>query len=165
MPAKRATARRNRLERNYTAVFSDLVDGTQTQRAIAEKYGVTPMAVQKFVQRNTEALDQASREVARYSADKAIADKVWRISEAQRAHDEVDAWLAENGLSETTKRYDRDGNVVGETVRFRKDALDLQRQLRRDVAEELGQLPKNADVTVNNLQVLIRQYNGETEAI
>lgn len=139
--------------------------GEQTQRELAAKYGVSHTAIQMFKTRNLSALNAAMAEVTRYSADKAIADKVWRIAEAQRAHDDIEAWLAEYGLSERTVRYDRDGNEVGETIRFRKDVIDALRQLRRDVAEELGQLPKTGDTTINNLQVLIRQYNGEVEGI
>lgn len=165
MPERRITARRNTLERRYPDVFNDLVQGKESLRALAAKYGVSHTALTKFKVRNAEALNAAMAEVTRYAAGLSIADKQYRLSRAQADFDAVTAWLQEHTLTERTVRYDRDGNEVGETIRLRKDALDMLRAYRREVAEELGQLPKTSDTTINNNLVLIRQYNGETEAI
>lgn len=159
MTTKRLTQRRTRLEKHFPEVFSDLVSGV-TQPEIARKYGVDPSAVAYFKRRNAEALEKAMSEVVDYTRDVSIANKEWRIREAQGDYDKVIDWLTEHSMTERTVRWDKDGNEVGETIRIRKDALDLLKGYRREVAEELGQLPK-ADLNINlKAAVLVRQIEG-----
>jgi hypothetical protein len=160
MPPKRVTQRRTRLEKHFTDVFSDVLAGLN-QQEIARKYKVTPAAVSLFKTRNSEVIEQALKEVGYKTREAAIADKQYRIMEAQNDYNTIEEWLGEHGLSERTVRYDKDGNEIGETIRFRKDLVDARRQLRRDVAEELGQLPRpDQNINVKAL-MLVRQVEGE----
>lgn len=85
----------------------------------------------------------------------------------KRLHDtavEVGMWREEHGLSERTVRYDKDGNELGETVRFNKDVVAEERQVLHAIAEELGQLPRTGDNATGSI-VLIRELNISIESI
>lgn len=165
MTTARLTKRRNKLEKQTDAVLDALVIDNLTQEQVAERFKVSAAAVSKFVARHSVELVAQQEAIQQAAIAYRIAIKEERIAEAARDYDNISAWEAEHGLSERTVRYDRDGNEVGETIRFRRDLVDAKRAIRREVAEELGQLPKTSDTTINNNLVLIRQYNGETEAI
>lgn len=160
MTVARLTKRRNRLEKVHQQVLDDLIQSGLTQAEVAVKYKVTPAAISEFVKRHsvelltqTEAIEEAAK-VYR------ITVKTERIADAQAEYDKLGEWLDEHGLTERAVRYDKDGNEVGETIRLRKDAIDARRQYRREVAEELGALPR-PDQNINiKAAVLVRQLEG-----
>jgi len=79
----------------------------------------------------------------------------------KRLHDtatEIEQWKAEHGYTERSVRYDKDGEVVGETTRFNDAVVREERAVLHAIAEELGQLPRTGDTGSGNL-VLIREVN------
>ena len=79
-------------------------------------------------------------ELDRQVTDYAIAQKVNRIADLDGLNTAVKGWIAENGLSERQ----------GKTVHFRGDAVNAQRGVLRDAAEELGQIERPPMLVVNN---------------
>lgn len=142
MPAKRLTQRRTRLEKNFTAVFSDMLSG-MTQPEIAAKYGVGPSAVAHFKSRNAEALQQAMAETAYRSREVDIANKTYRISELGDLYGTAKAEI-----------------TTAESTTERLAAINTASARLRQVAEELGALPR-PDQNINiKAAVLVRQLEG-----
>lgn len=160
MTVARLTKRRNRLEKVHQQVLDDLIGSGLTQAEIAVKYKVAPASISDFVRRHSVELVRQTREIEERATVYRISQKEMRIADVQAEYDKVEAWIADNGLTERTVRYDKDGNEVGETIRLRKDALDTRRALRREVAEELGALPR-PDQNINiKAMMLIREVGG-----
>lgn len=142
MTPKRVTQRRTRLEKHFSDVFADLV-GSIPQPEIARKYGVTPAAVTLFKQRNAEALEQAMNEVTKYHADTAIANKEYRIGELSSLYEVARAEIA-------TAESHSDKAMMINTAAARL----------KQVAEELGQLPR-PDQNINvKAMLLLREVSG-----
>lgn len=159
MTVARRTKRRNRLEKQTQEVITDLLNG-MTQAEVARKYAVATSSISDFAVRHAEEITSRAIAVERQAADYDISAKVWRIAQAQADYNRVSDWVDEHSLSERTVRYDKDGNEVGETVRLRKDALDTLRQYRREVAEELGALPRpDQNINIRALMA-VRQVDG-----
>lgn len=159
MTTKRVTQRRTKLEKNKPEVISMLVHGSNESQ-VAARYHVDPSAVTRFVQRHAVEIQGITEVIEANARENLIADKTWRITESQRQYTAVDEWLQEHGLSQRSVRYDKDGNEVGETISLRKDALDALRSYRREVAEELGALPR-PDQNINvKAMMLIREIGG-----
>lgn len=142
MTAKRVTQRRTKLEKHFDTVFTDIMSG-MPNTAIAQKYDVDKSAVTYFKQRNAEALDQAMKEVVRYSRAQDIANKDFRISEL--------------GSLYTVAKSEID---VAETTPDRLNAVKTAMGALRGVAEELGQLPR-PDQNINvKAMLLVREIGG-----
>lgn len=160
MTVARLTKRRNRLEKVHQQVLDDLIGSGLTQAQIAVKYKVAPASISDFVRRHSEEIVRQTREIEERATVYRIAQKEMRIADVQAEYDKVEAWIDEHGLTERVVRWDKDGNEVGETIRLRKDALDTRRALRREVAEELGSLPK-VDITLNVQNNVVQLTWGE----
>ena len=141
MTTARKTARRTVFERNKEEVLDLLVSG-MSPTAIAERIGASKPALYVFMVRHKAELDAMRAQVQALARPFSIAEKVNRIAEYAETLDMVNGYIAEHGLEERSKRYDKEGNEVGETIRFNAPVVAQKRGLLRDVAEELGQLPR-----------------------
>ena len=104
----------------------DLATREQTPAAIARKYGITRQSVRVFAKRHATEIDAIAARLDDDFAGLWIADKGQRISAAQ---DDYELSLA--------------GEYAGHYEHIR-----TRTQIRSAVAEELGQLPPRATVTV-----------------
>ncbi len=130
-------------------------------RRLSQSAAVTPPAVTQFADRHSADLDAMRAEIVRQVEDYAIAQKVNRIASLDALHGEIEEWLAEHTLTERSVRYDKDGNEVGETLRFRGDAVNALRGVLKDAADEMGQLPQRAGDTYNiDKAIIVREYSG-----
>ncbi len=139
---------RGRLERNKAKVLDALIAG-QAGREIARQFKVTESAVRMFKQRHQDVLAPALAEVVKATVDVAVRDKEERIRRLAAIADKAQtAYLSDE-------------------ARLR-DMAPLMREERaayRDIAEELGQLPKG-DVNIDaRTQVLIRSYDTWPEQL
>jgi hypothetical protein len=155
----KATKRPHVLERNRAEVVAILATGDQPAD-VARLYGVEVSTVTRFVDRYAEPIAALRVEVVKQIEDYAIASKVNRIAALDKLYGEIDVWLEEHSLSERTVRWDEDGNEVGETIRFRADAINALRGVLKDAATELGQLPKPDVHNTVNVGILVRQLSG-----
>lgn len=147
MTQPRATTRRTALEKRRELVLADLIDGMKAAD-VARKYKVERSSVTRFAHKYKAELTAMSLKVEKAVEDYAIASKAHRIGELARLYDDVTAWIGEHGYTESTVRYDRDGNEVGRTERLRADALAQIRGLLADAALELGHRSTKGDTNM-----------------
>ncbi len=127
---------------------------------VAAKYDVSRSAVTQFIERHSPVITALQVEAERQVQDYAIASKVWRVKELDSLYNDVSQWIAEHGFTETSVRYDRDGNEVGRTERLRADALAQVRGLLDDAAKELGHRVTKGDTT--NIAAVVNIIRGGT---
>lgn len=165
MTQARATARRTSLEKHKDEVIALLLTGWN-QEQVATKYKVNPSSVHRFIDRHSDKLSALQAEVTRQVEDLAIANKVNRLMILEDLVDKSQVWLAEHTLSETTTRFDEDGNIVGETIRYRSDAVNAIRGLLKAAAEELDQLPRGTGSAQGVVrEVIFREYGLDLDRI
>ncbi len=159
MTVKRLTKRRTTLEKQQATVVSDLLTGLKPVE-VAAKYKVSRSAVTQFIERHRQEITALELEADRTILTYAIAHRPYRIAQLDSIFHETTQWLADQGYSEKTQRFDRDGNVVGETTRFRSDALAQLRGLLDDAAKEMGDRGKGD--TTNVVAGVINIIRGGT---
>jgi hypothetical protein len=147
MTVARRTKRRTKLEKQAQDVIGDLLNGL-TQEETAKKYAVAPSSMSNFVARHAADIAERRNAVVEQVRDRQIADKAWRINEYASLYD-----LA------------KQEQATAEASSDRLAAIKEARGSLKAVAEELGQLPRAGDTTIQHMQVLIRQYNSDTEGI
>lgn len=130
--------------RKYCMIL-DLADGVLSQERIAEKYGITQVAVSKFAGRNADAIDAARKKLEDGVAQYWIAKKEARMAVYQGSVEHL------SDLAELVE----DEKVPG-VYRVMYTGL-------RNAAEELGHLsPKEVPVSG---QLTVRLEGVDTEAI
>jgi len=171
MTQRRATGRRNTLEKHQPEVIADLAMAMRPVE-VAAKYKVARSTVTRFMERNQAAIEALLAERRRKTSDYAIAnvvnriealDERWRLMrrlvgarrEAGEAllaadHEDLEAGV-ETGLMRRIIRYIPSGDGLERRVEYTLDR-DLLAELRateRAAAEQLSQLPKPGDINVN----------------
>ncbi len=137
-----------KLKRNEAVVLGLLMSNLETSE-IARRFEVSETAVRAFRRRHADVLIPAKQEVVKVIADIAIRDKEERIRRLAAIANEA--------------RSMRENN---DELRPRDSAAMMreERAAYRDVAEELGQLPKG-DVNVDARQIIIRSYDTWPEQL
>lgn len=159
MTTARLTKRRTSLEKHQDEVIAFLLNGWIPAR-IAEKFSVSIPAVMKFQQRHADRLNALNEVVAKQVTDYAISAKVNRIiAKDSRWHLLEQVRLArakgeegmETGLVVRTYKALGSGNNMSIVEEYKVDdgLLSALDRLEHSAAEELAQLPKAGDVTVN----------------
>ncbi len=142
MTVARRTKRRTRLEKQTQEVIGDLLDG-MSQANVARKYAVATSSVSDFAVRHGEEINRRAEAVETDSAVHQISSKVWRIGENQELYSLAKAEV-----------------TTAETTSERLAAINTASARLRQVAEELGALPR-PDQNVNiRAQLLVREYKG-----
>ncbi len=159
MTVARATQRRTRLEKQREDVLADLLEG-KTQAEVAKKYAVFPTSVAKFADRHSGELEAMSLKVEKAVEDYSIANKVWRVGQLQWLYQSSVDFLEQQGFSERVTRYNRDGDVISETQRYRDSAMAQLRGLLDDAAKELGHRVTKGDTT--NIAAVVNIIRGGT---
>ncbi len=131
-----------------------------TSSEVAPRFKATRESVWAFKRRHAKEL--ADLETADLDQIKATmqAHKENRIAELDALYAGALAWLEEHGYSERVERFDRQGNLVGATTRFRADAVNALRGLLADIAEELGERKTTGDTT--NIAAVVNIIRGGT---
>ena len=143
---------------------------------IARRVGVHHSAVWRYAKKHEDRLAPVVAEIERQITDAAIASKVNRILDADRDYRRLGEVIEARA---TDARYDEPGYRSGVMVHQLKQigsgrntqtvdeykvdtALVAERRaLRREVAEELDQLPRGNNINIDNrTQILIRQVDG-----
>lgn len=125
------------------------------------KRPVSYQAVYQFRDRHKAELEPAIEEIERQITDYAIANKVARVAELQHLYDVSRKEIDEYGVTivETRHEYAKGEEVaVIETRDYRASLVREARGILHQAAEEMGQLPKAADVTVNIDKALLVRY-------
>ena len=176
MPAAKATARRQSLEKHQDEVIALLLTGSHAVD-IAKKYKVHRASVSKFIKRHALELAALNEKVAQQVEDYAIAHQVnriiakdgrWQLLEKVRQARANGEQGIETGL--VVKRYKligygKDAQVV-EEYEIDTGLLAAMDRLERGAAEELDQLPKAGKGDTNvNVGVIIKQIEGYTGEI
>jgi hypothetical protein len=112
-----------------TELVRDLALGAETHAQLAEKYGRSTQAVHQFAQRNRDEIRRAKQALVADPKDEyagvAIAKKWYRVADADQDLAHIEERLQDPNLTDTQ----------------RKGYLNLKSKLRREVAEERGELP------------------------
>jgi hypothetical protein len=120
-----------------TELVRDLALGTETHDQLAEKYGRTVQAIHQFSSRNKDEIRRAKQALVADPTDEyahvGIAHKWYRISDAEQDLAAVEEWLQDPNL----------------TPSHRKHYIALKSKLRREVAEEKGELPVRSHVELD----------------
>ena len=156
-------------------VIAWMIEGVRDAE-IARRVGMTREAIYRFRQRHEAEIAPVVAEIERQITDAAIADKVNRILDADRDYRRLGEVIEARAAD---ARYDEPGYRSGvmvhqlkqigsgrnaETVdEYKVDTALIaeRRALRREVAEELDQLPRGNNINIDNrTQILIRQVDG-----
>ena len=159
MTPRRITSRRINLERKQSQVMALIASGA-TGPEVATTFKVTREAVWQFRRRHADDIATLEAEVAAGMKGMAQAHKANRIAELDALYAGALAWLEEHGYSERVERFDRQGNLVGATTRFRADAVNALRGLLAAIAEELGERKTTGDTT--NIAAVVNIIRGGT---
>lgn len=136
------------LERGHQKwlVMKDIADGLQ-MRVIAAKYGANLQSVYGFKDRHEHEINELRAMVQDEFRGLWIASKYNRIAEYQQAVEDIEQAL--NGILSAGGTLDREDMVY----------IKEKRQILRQVAEELGQLPNRNNVQVAGTTVTYA-FNG-----
>jgi len=154
-----------------------MTDSEVAAAMTSRRYPVTRQAVHGFRRRHAAEIMPALQEIARRIEDAAISHVVNRVWDAQGDYDRLGS-VIDARAGDT--RYDEPGYATGMMVHqvksvgggenatlvdeFKVDTAVVteRRHLRREVAEVLGQLPKEAAPTVNiAVGIALRWDDGE----
>lgn len=131
---------RANLERGYVRarLITELALGEKRQDQLAEEYGVARSTIAMFKKRHLTRIEQKQENLADEYSDLWIAKKRNRLEEYQ---------------------------IAVEKMAANPDArsAEVLAKLLKDVAEELGDLPKNAAVQINQANVTYQIENVNTE--
>ncbi len=160
MTAPRLTKRRTKLEKQHADVVSDLITGLKPAE-VARKYAVSRSAVHDFVSRHKESISALQLDADRQVESYAIAHKVFRIADLDALYNRSLDFLSQQGFSEQVERFNRDGEVVSRTNRFRDTTMAQLRGLLDDAAKEMGhRITKSGDTM--NIAGVINIIRGGT---
>lgn len=130
------------------ALVRDLAIGEESRQQLAEKYGRSLDAINGFAARNAPEIRLAKAAIAAKPTDEmvaiAIARKQDRIADADQDWEDIKAILEDPNLSPTQ----------------RKGYLLLKSKLRREVAEERGELPVRAQLELETGPRLTHEVVG-----
>jgi hypothetical protein len=113
-----------------------------SERLHARGVNVSEAAVRRFLGKRRAAKDEALDRAVTLATAPAIAEKAWRTSQAQRQNDELRAIVETRGWMAKDRKWL--GGEFGREVEIERFDAALSkelRELRREVAEELGQIP------------------------
>ena len=151
-----------------------MTDSEVAAAMTSRRYPVTRQAVHGFRRRHAAEIMPVLQEIARRIEDAAISHVVNRVWDAQGDYDRL-GQVIDARAGDT--RYDEPGYATGMMVHqvksvgggknatlideYKVDTAVVaeRRQLRREVAEVLGQLPREPAATVN-VGVLVRYIHG-----
>ncbi len=159
MTVKRLTKRRTKLEKRQAEVISDLISGLAPAE-VAKKYAVARSSVGDFIDRHRETVTALQLTYDEQVRNFAIASKVFRVRELDSLYNESRDWLREQGYSERVTRYNRDGEVVSQTDRYRDATIAQIRGLLGDAAAEMGERTTKGDTT--NIAAVVNIIRGGT---
>ncbi len=159
MTVKRLTKRRTKLEKRQSEVIADLISGLAPVE-VAKKYAVARSSVGDFIDRHRETVTALQLAYDEQVRNFAIASKVFRVRELDSLYNESRDWLREQGYSERVTRYNRDGEVVSQTDRYRDATIAQIRGLLGDAAAEMGERTTKGDTT--NIAAVVNIIRGGT---
>ena len=134
---------------------------TDVQVALAladEVPGLSYMAILYWRRRHREELEAARLEAAARTTEVAVTQKVERVRRLAGLYDGMQEIIDSRGLLASEPKWIGDGKT-GREVEVQRFDGSLVKEMRgtlRDVAEELGQVPR-PDVSVQQNFVLVRQ--------
>ncbi len=159
MTAPRLTKRRNTLEKRKVSVLTMLAAGA-TNPEVAAKYKVARHSVWDFSRRHAESLQALRSEVDAGILANYTAHKGNRVAELDSLYNRSVQFLEEQGFSEKITRYNRDGEVISETERYRADTIAQLRGILDDIATEVGERVTKGDTT--NIAAVVNIIRGGT---
>lgn len=149
-----------RRERIIGLVVDGLTDNDIAKVISTKRISVSQPAITQFRQRHVAAIEAKKAEAVQAVKDEWIADKQERIKRLAGLYQDVEDWQTENGISEVTISYDKDGAERGRTLKLNAALVNAKRGILSDVSDQLGQTPR-PDQNLNiKAQVLVRQYVG-----
>mgnify|MGYP001575296611 CR=1 FL=1 len=122
---------------------------------------VSAQAVSQWRKRNADVIEEARARAEGLVLDVAIRDKVERVRRLAGLYDGMQDIVTTRGLMASEPKW-IGSDKVGREVELQRFDAALVKEMRgtlRDVAEELGQVPR-PDVSVQQTLVLIRQVIG-----
>jgi len=157
----------NTLERAGTkaTVIALILEGktdTDIATAVSSRgHVLSRQAVTSFRKRHAGELASAVQAVEQAIVNVAIKDKEERIRKLARIYERCEEFVEQNGVMVTEVEYRNDGETTIETRRFQTGLVREMRGILKDVAEELGQIPRadTAAVAVA-VQVIVREVHG-----
>ena len=123
----------NRGAWEHRQLCRELAEGTVTKAALGRKYGITGQAIAQFAKRYAREIDDIKAQLDDEFAGLWIARKEARMAQYQEDY-------------EASQTHDKSNHF--EWIRVRT-------QILHQVAEELGQMPPRAEVTVLPVQHVI----------
>lgn len=118
--------------RNRAILIRELALGAAPKTALAKRFGVTDAAIRLFEARWEAEIDAARGDLESEWVGLWIADKYNRIAELQQIAEDVG-----EQLTDIAGRLEGFDNQIGVPL------LKIYKDILRQVAEELGQLPKS----------------------
>lgn len=183
MPQSRYPLRQTKTKAQVIGMMIEGLSDRDIAAALAAKsLTISHQAITAFRKRHAAEIAPVVAEVERQITDAAIASKVQRILDADEDYRRLGQVIEARAAD---KRYDEPGYSTGVMVHSLKQTgsgqnavlvdeyktdtalIAERRALRREVAEELDQLPRGStNVNIDNrVQVLIRQVDGYDGAI
>ena len=121
--------------------------------------GVSRQAIHLWRKRHREEFEAARLEAAARTTEVAVTQKVERVRRLAGLYDEMQEIVSNRGLMASEAKWIGDGKVGREieVQRFDGGLVKEMRGTLRDVAEELGQVPRPDVGAVERTFVLIRE--------
>lgn len=129
------------------ALADTLIAEGLTDTEVGRRLGISRQAITAYKKNHPAGIAKVVAEVERQITDYAIAHKVNRIAGLQSLAEQVQAVIDDRGLIERTITTTENAEIVRE--RFAREISAELRSIYRATAEELAELPRAPDVSVN----------------